>query len=249
MELVCDYRESHIINQLENILKQDNTKYNNILLKKENLDLGDFKIGNILIERKTHQDLASSILDGRYKEQCSRLKNYLIENSDTKIYYFIEGNFDLFIKKHNIDKDKLISCIMSLSYEQNFNIIMTKHINETCDFLIKFCLKYFNKYNKLQNTDNNQNNNNIACIVQQNHKKKEQINKENIGIIMLSNIPYISYNIACQLLEPFENNIYLFIQKINEDSEYLDKLKLKSKDNKVRKLSKNIIVQLKTLLI
>ena len=122
MELICDYRETHVINQIEKIFKITNSKYENLILKKENLDLGDFKFGNILIERKTHQDLASSILDGRYKEQCSRLSSFLCENPNTKIYYFIEGNFDLFINKHNIDKDKLITCIMSLSYEKNFNI-------------------------------------------------------------------------------------------------------------------------------
>ena len=123
MELVCDYREKFITNQLDKMIKTD--KYKNISLKKENLHLGDFIIGNMIIERKSHQDLASSILDGRYKEQSNRLYEYTKENPDKKIIYFIEGNFDLYFQNHNINKDKLISCIMSLFYEKGFFVIMT----------------------------------------------------------------------------------------------------------------------------
>ena len=135
MELVCDYREKFITSQLDKMIKTD--KYKNIILKKENLHLGDFIIGNMIIERKSHQDLASSILDGRYKEQSNRLYEYTKENPDKKIIYFIEGNFDLYFQNHNINKDKLISCIMSLFYEKGFFVIMTKHVNETAEFFFE----------------------------------------------------------------------------------------------------------------
>ena len=238
MELVCDYREKHIITQLEKRIQCDT--YKNIIIKKENLHLGDFIIGNMIIERKSHQDLASSILDGRYKEQSNRLYEYIKENPDKKIIYFIEGNFDLYFKNHNIDKDRLISCIMSLFYEKGFFVIMTKHVNETSEFLIKFCMKYYEKYCK--NTSEN-----ISCMIL--HKKKNaQITKENIGIIMLSNVPNISTHIATQLLEPFQNNIYLFLDKIKTDRDYLRDIKIKSKDNE-RKLSKKIIENLYSLLM
>ena len=96
MELICDYREKSIYNKLTKITST-NDKYKDISIKTENLSLGDFAFGNIIIERKTHQDLASSILDGRYKEQCFRLEEYRNENPNVKIIYFIEGNFDLFL--------------------------------------------------------------------------------------------------------------------------------------------------------
>jgi ERCC4-type nuclease len=238
MELVCDYREKFITNQLDKMIKTD--KYKNISLKKENLHLGDFIIGNMIIERKSHQDLASSILDGRYKEQSNRLYEYIKENPDKKIIYFIEGNFDLYFQNHNIDKDRLISCIMSLFYEKGFFVIMTKHVNETAEFLIKFCIKYYDKYCKNSSE-------NVQCM-QTNRKKSSQITKENIGIMMLSNIPNISIHIASQLLEPFKNNIYLFLNKINDDRDYLKDIKIKSKD-KERKLSKKIIENIYLLLM
>ena len=222
MELICDYREKFIIEKLKSL------NDNKCCIKEKNLNLGDFIIGNMIIERKTHNDLASSIIDGRYKEQSSRLKEYLVNNPDFKVIYFIEGNFDLFVNNHNISKDTLISCIFSLFYEKGFQVILTKHLNETSDFLIKFCKKYYS------------NNNNNKQLNLQTKKKNQQINKDNIGIIMLTNIPNISYNIASQLLENYNNDIYLFINKIKEDETFLDKIKLKVKDNKTKKLPSNI---------
>ena len=88
-------------------------------------------------------------------------------------------------------------------------------------------MKYYDKYCK--NSCEN-----VQCMLL-NKKKNSQITKENIGIMMLSNIPNISTHIASQLLEPFKNNIYLFLDKINQDRDYLKDIKIKSKD-KERKL-------------
>lgn len=250
MELICDYREKSIYNKLMKITSS-NDKYKNITIKSENLSLGDFAFGNVIIERKTHQDLASSILDGRYKEQCFRLEEYRNENPNVKIFYFIEGNFDLFFNSHNIDKDKLMSCIMTFIYEKGFSVILTKHMNETCDFLIKFCHKYYSKYNNCENDNDSEiesNTNsmgNLENLYKQQKKKNSQINKENIGIMMLCNVPNISLHLAIQLLEPFNNDIYNFIHEIRTNEEYLSSIKIKGKGDKTRKLNKNIIECLK----
>ena len=241
MELICDYREKSIYNKLNKMTSID--KYKNIIIKNSNLSLGDFTFGNVIIERKTHQDLASSILDGRYKEQCFRLDEFKTENPNTKIIYFIEGNFDLYFSNHNIDKDKLFSCIISLIYEKQFSVILTKHMNETCDFLMKFAHKYYNKYDIT--SDNVLSGTNLENLYKQQKKKNSQINKDNIGIMMLSNVPNISLHLATQLLEPFNNDIYNFIYEIRNNENYLDTIKIKGKNDKLRKLNKNIIECLK----
>lgn len=277
MELICDYREKKIIELLKKKIQNGSDKffknYKNINVISKNLHLGDFEFGNVILERKTHQDLASSILDGRYKEQCFRLSEYKQEHSDTRIVYIIEGNFDLFIPKHNIDKDKLLSAIISIIYEKGFYVIMTKHMNETVEVLLKFCHKYYTKY-KDKDIDNNETNNiidlnetipidlkqetdkdieldktdtktNVENIVKQNRKKNSQISKENIGIIMLANIPNISATIATELLKPFDNDFYGLLNKIKTEPEYLETIKLQNSSGKYRKLNKNIIEQLK----
>ena len=76
MKIICDYREHSIYNCL--VKKIESRKnYENIVVEKTNLNIGDFVIGRYIIERKTLSDLASSILDGRYKEQSSRLDAYI----------------------------------------------------------------------------------------------------------------------------------------------------------------------------
>ncbi len=68
-------------------------KYN-LKCKTANLTLGDFmwvyknKVLNFIMERKKADDLASSIIDGRYKDQKYRLKNCGISN----VYYVYEGH-------------------------------------------------------------------------------------------------------------------------------------------------------------
>jgi len=223
MELICDYRENSLINKLENI-------ETDIIIKKENLNLGDFMIGNIIIERKTCQDLACSILDGRYKEQSNRLIEKKKENSDIKIIYIIEGNFDLLYNVKNITKDTLMSCIVSLICEKDFGIIISNNLNETCKYLLKIATKYYKLNGEICNKLN----------FLSNSKKNSQINRENIGILMLSNVPNISINIASQLLEPFNNDIYQFLDKIKNENEYINNLTIKDKNNKSRKLSKNV---------
>lgn len=242
MKLICDYRERAIIKKIQQASLT--SEYGSVECLSENLFIGDFVIGNIIIERKTHADLASSILDGRYKEQCSRLCEYRDENPGSKIVYFIEGNFDFCMNAHNINKEKLISAIFTLIYEKNFSVILTKHMNETSDFLLKFCKKYYTKYNNtqqsLEHNDLNNDIQNIEHLVKQGTKKSSQINKNNIGVMMLCNVPHVSINVANALLQPFNYNLYDFLTKIQEDKTYLENFKVHGKDGKSRKLSKKI---------
>ena len=86
MELIIDNRES--------IKKYFNDK-NLEWVKFQNLDLGDYVFNYneelvCIIERKTIEDLASSIKDGRYREQKSRL---IMNYPKSKLIYLIEGDF------------------------------------------------------------------------------------------------------------------------------------------------------------
>jgi len=54
---------------------------------------GDVRKGGLVIERKTVADLEASILDGRYREQRTRLVTYCGEKG-AKPLYIIEGDLD-----------------------------------------------------------------------------------------------------------------------------------------------------------
>lgn len=243
MKIICDYREHIIYNCLVKKIESQK-KYENILVEKSNLNIGDFVIGRYIIERKTLSDLASSILDGRYKEQSSRLDAYIQEHIEENpvVMYFIEGSLDLFTDGYNMNKDKLISACISLMCSKNYKVFLTRHVNETCDFLLKICFKLGNEVIASDSQTGGGACQEAICnnIAKNQFKKSNQINKDNIGVIMLTSVPNVSANIAIQLLNPFENDIYLFLKEIRENNNYLEHIKLTSKDGKERKLSKNI---------
>ena len=101
-------------------------------------------------------------------------------------------------------------------------------------------MKYYSKYAKTLHGGGEEESVIPPPILFQAKKKSSQIHKENIGIMMLSNVPYISDHIASELLKPFDFQIFDFLQKIRSDPDYLTTIKVKTRDNKERKLAKNI---------
>ena len=81
MFIKIDARETALIIQLKKI----NTE--SIEIRIEQLTLGDCIICDdsfndiVMFERKTLRDLASSIQDGRYSEQCYRLKKHSLHKA------------------------------------------------------------------------------------------------------------------------------------------------------------------------
>jgi ERCC4-type nuclease len=69
--------------------------------------------------------------------------------------------------------------------------------------------------------------------------KKANITKENIGEIILCQIPGISSTIAVELMKPF-GTFAEFMNKIKEDSAYLDSVAIET-NGKKRKIGKNVI--------
>ena len=101
MKIVIDNREHSLIK----LMTAMNTNENfNIDIEVKTLDLGDISICSnggeelLLIERKCVSDLASSIKDGRYKEQSFRLNGYPLHNHN--IIYLIEGSIPHYNAKY-----------------------------------------------------------------------------------------------------------------------------------------------------
>ena len=126
----------HIDFREKDILKHCTEMKKDIEIKTENLLLGDILINKLLIERKTINDLAASIVDGRYKEQSFRLLKALEEGY--KVFYFIEGNMDLYTGA--ISKNTLVSTIYSLT-NKGFQVLLTKNSKENAFFILQFAEK------------------------------------------------------------------------------------------------------------
>jgi ERCC4-type nuclease len=116
-------------------------------MKIEQLHIGDIVFENdsgspiLIFERKTLNDLAASIKDGRYNEQSFRLDKEAIHNHN--IIYIIEGDIERYNeKKTHISKKTLTSSMFSLLYYKGFSVIRTNTIFETADTIVFFADKY-----------------------------------------------------------------------------------------------------------
>ena len=210
-------------------------KSKKIEIVEENLLVGDFLINNsLIIERKTLSDLASSIYDGRYKEQSMRLRECIDENTNLKVFYFIEGNTNLYIPKSNISISALKSAMFSLQYEKGFFVVQTQNIMDTVELLVKYTEKHEKSQSKTHSG--------TTPIIQK--SKGSQINETNMGAIMLSNVPGLSMASSSQILTHFNNDIYEFLFEIHHDISILDTIKINN-----RKLSKSVVDNIQRLLI
>jgi ERCC4-type nuclease len=156
MYLLIDYREQDFINKLsefciiENeIVKAIKINGEEISIKITNLPIADFIITEdihdnttikLAIERKSINDLYSSIIDGRFREQKSRLLDSLGDSN--KICYLIEGSSSKLIttKKVNMIRGSIVNLI----FKHRYSVITTQNKIDTFDHILLLYKKYKN---------------------------------------------------------------------------------------------------------
>jgi len=251
MHIKLDYRETDLQVSLCNVLTKNTNP--SIIIKNENLPLGDIIIYDettekelVIIERKTLKDLASSIRDGRYAEQSYRLNECNMHNHN--IIYLIEGDLRRYVPyKTNIDKKTLISSMISINYFKGFSVHRTFDILESAEWIMQLV-------NKLQKTDKQsyytggKETQNIKYSDVSKRVKKDNITPDNIGIIMLSQIPSVSSNMASIIINKFEN-IKNLISSLEKDSKALSTVTIETKTGTTRKLSKSCISNIYNFLV
>ena len=145
-----DFREKDLIALLQLKLMNDSNDNKNasIKLKVDNLKIGDIafveidkndnEIGDelILFERKSLNDLASSIKDGRYAEQSFRLDGYE-PVSNHNIVYLIEGDISKYRENQytRINRNTLLSSMFSILYYKGFSVLRTMNLVETSELI------------------------------------------------------------------------------------------------------------------
>lgn len=255
MEIIIDYREESLLTNIENLitLQKNSGKLKiPIVVNKKNLDIGDVEIRcngelYLLIERKTLSDLESSVRDGRYNEQSLRLNASDLHNHN--IAYLIEGNLVNF-KPRSMEKSSFYSCLFSLNFYKGFSIIRCIDLNETTQYILNCTTKISRENykkgfysNTLPNPDlNGDYESNIQV------KKKSNVTNENINIIMLSQIPNISINLAKEILSEY-HSIYNLVNKIKENKECINTFTYTNSKGQIKKLNKTCIKNIHNFLI
>ena len=253
MRITLDNREKELIDIIQTLNLMNGN--NEIIVSA--LPLGDIIINDdvgderIIIERKSLYDLASSIKDGRYKEQSFRLSNSNIPNHN--IIYVIEGDWNTYSEaKGRMDKNTLMSACITLNHYKGFSVWKTKSLNETANWIIQMC----NKMKKMDSSEKPYYNIGEVCkvetkcyeeVVSVHREKKKNITGENVSALMLTCLPGISVKSAQALLNKYGSLKNLINAVENKDDE-LKNITLESSGGKIRKIGKNVIESLEKLI-
>lgn len=276
MKIIIDEREASLYHLCQTFAETHQIK--SAPIEKRVLQLGDIiftsddeSVVHLVIERKSFSDLLASVKDGRYAEQSHRLIHCF--PNPHNIVYLLEGMFSTVHQEK--DKKKIISCMASLNYFKGFSLMRTVSASETAQHIVYLADKIGKELpakaikepslqvsqepsaevsletpqtTNVQPTNAPQPTNVPApyCSVVK-AAKKANITKENIGEIILCQIPGISSTTAVELMKPF-NTFAEFINKIKEDSAYLNSVAIEN-NGKKRKIGKNVIDGIREFLL
>ena len=223
----------------------------------------------LIIERKSVTDLLASIKDGRYEEQSYRLNGLTHHNHN--IIYLIEGDVakaNRFKSDNSVEKLTLYSAMFSLNYFKGFSVFRTFSMDETA---LTIC-NMANKLQKTSNSKTAYYKNDVEdCTLEINDNtsektsenitipsivvsekdyvsvikkvKKDNITPDNIGEIMLCQIPGISSVTALAVLAKYETLPNL-IKEIETNNECLTNITYTNSKGQTRKINKASIANI-----
>lgn len=179
------------------IIKADYREKNSPVLKKllekgadvrlEQLSVGDYLISDrVVIEYKTGEDFATSIIDGRLLQQLKELIKY------TKPLILVEG-WEAVFSSRNIHPNAILGMLATISVSYGIPVIFTRHSEESASFI-----NLIAKREQIGGSDF------------QYHYTKPLTDKE-LQEYIVSSLPGIGTNLAKPLLKHFGNirNVFL----------------------------------------
>jgi ERCC4-type nuclease len=228
----------------------------------------------IIIERKSVSDLLASIKDGRYEEQSYRLNG--LNHHNHNIVYLIEGDVNKvnrFKPDNQVEKLTLYSAMFSLNYYKGFSVFRSFSLDETANIICNMAYKmgkdlskkpYYENKIPVQipidvsggdiTTDAVTDESEEAQATEKDYVgvvkkvKKDNITPENIGEIMLCQIPGISSVTALAVMEKYKN-ISNLIKEIEANNESMKDLSYTNTKGQVRKINKTCIANIVKFLL
>jgi ERCC4-type nuclease len=260
-----DARERELIPLIREKIGETTT--DQITISVESLPLGDIIFCKdeqelMIIERKSVADLAASIKDGRYQEQSYRLDGTELHNHN--IVYLIEGN----MARATFDKSALYSSMFSLQYYKGFSVWRTFSIDETATILCN-SIKYLAKSSATRTgyyvgssasggvggsvtgggseepkTSSDKDYVNVVKTI-----KKDNVTPNNIGEIMLCQIPGVSAGTALAIMAHFKCMVNLIADLQEHGASCLEMEELKNAKGVSRKLNKTCVANIVKFLL
>lgn len=207
----------------------------------EMLELGDIHFYDenyrLIIERKTFQDLQSSIRDSRFREQRSRLLLWRNEENQ-KFLYFMEGED----KEDEFIMEKRTMERLMIGYQ--IPILFMKSLEDTRDKIIDWIrLESLDKLFKVRSIELDQIESRLSYKIKKNYQNEKLFFME-----ILSHIKGISPSISLSIGNKFlslKNFILLYQENYEEWEEKLKSLEYETPKKNKKKINLNIIEKIK----
>lgn len=241
--LLIDHRESKIKQFF-----QEN-ELSNVVIEYENLEFGDFifviefsvdNTSKLVFERKSINDLASSIKDNRWRNQK---QNLLVNFDRSQLYYIIEDHIEYAesnIVYSGISHNTIISSIINTMIRDDIKCFFTENLLDTINLLKTIATKLVKDGSKLIN-NHDKTTIHVAKKIVHNSKDKFFHN-------CLLCIPGLSEKIAQPLLREY-NSLENFYNRLNckdyqERFGELSQLRTETEPGKHRKISRTVLTNI-----
>jgi ERCC4-type nuclease len=186
MEMIIDYRERPLIDQL---------KREKIEFKTSNLQVGDIQIFKdqellVVIERKTAADYVASIKDRRLKNQIARTNRLKEEHPHSILIILVEGSFQPSFGQPVQISDFIYNSILNRMLTDRIPVIRADNLNETVVWLKKIAHKLQHDIELVSEEPNNTAS--LHYLSTLSVKKSSNMNPHNCFLIQLAQIPGVS---------------------------------------------------------
>lgn len=132
MSLLIDYRERDLLSHLPPGTATKNLPVGDAWISVTDGKEQEINSYGVIVERKTVADLEASLVDGRYREQRTRLLAYAAEKQ-AKALYIIEGEMDRIGAKKS--EQELRKILHRLMMRYGVSVIQTYSTKETAQIL------------------------------------------------------------------------------------------------------------------
>lgn len=184
--VIVDFRESSspVVRELRSL---------GVNLQLKDLEIGDYIVGKFVIERKTFEDLASSLLDGRLFEQLKE-----VVSSGLNSILVLEGDERSFTRR--LSKEVLDGTLISVVADFRIPILISDSPRSTARYIYRLAVREYKKGTK---------------IVPLRHERKPSSISE-IQKYIVAGLPDIDATLADRLLRRFKTVEKVFTAALDE---------------------------------
>ena len=223
----CDYIEKHIT------LTRNNRNFD----YQVSLYPNEFSMMVSSLKHYSHA-LGRNFKHHDNNEQSFRLNNCALHNHN--IIYLLEGKMALWEdRRKKMSSKTLYTTMFSLHYYKGFTTIRTDDVSETAEYILRITDKMHREKKKEsyyeRSVDKEKKYGEVV-----NKVKKKNIKPENIGEIILSQIPGVSSSTSLLLMKEY-GSLYNLLDALKKDGKCLDNLTYTLDSGVKRRVSKTSI--------